>query len=308
MLWAGSGVHPTIKLTLCGTDPKACSESCQLSSINNKKGLVMKKQTFSKLLQKNNPVILEIGACTGEDSLEFLREFSDIQLHCFEPDPRSVKIHQNTVKDARCQLHPIAISDVDGEAEFYQSTNNETETPEWLQSEWLQSSSLKPPKNHLELYPWCKFENTVKVPTRSLDSWFAEQDIDQIDLIWADVQGAEENLIKGALKTLSHTKYFYTEYDDQEIYEGQITLQQIKALLPKFKAIGLFYNNVLFKNTEIPDSALNTTDQILWQTWELFPAKVWLQFLTRSLKSKVDSLKGKAKATLKQKFRQIFLD
>ena len=50
----------------------------------------MKKQVFRKLLQKNNPVILEIGACTGEDSLTFLREFSDIQLHCFEPDPRSV--------------------------------------------------------------------------------------------------------------------------------------------------------------------------------------------------------------------------
>jgi hypothetical protein len=142
------------------------------------------------------------------------------------------------------------------------------------------------------------------VPTRSLDSWFAEQDIDQIDLIWADVQGAEENLIKGALKTLSHTKYFYTEYEDGEFYEGQITLQQIKTLLPKFKVIGLFYNNVLFKNTEIPDSALNTTDQIVWQTWELFPPRVWLQLLTKRLKSKVKSLKVR----LKQKLRQIFLN
>jgi len=259
-------------------------------------------QTMSKLLKKNNPVILEIGACMGEDSVVFLREFSDIQLHCFEPDPRSVKIHQNTVKDARCQLHPIAISDVDGEAEFYQSTGSYEETGD--PSEWLQSSSLKTPKQHLELFPWCKFENTVKVPTRSLDSWCAEHNIDQIDLIWADVQGAEENLIKGALKTLSHTKYFYTEYDDQELYEGQITLQQIKTLLPKFKVIGYFYNNVLFKNTEIPDSALNTTDQIVWQTWDLFPPRVWLQGLTKRLKSKVRSLKVR----LKQKLRQIFMN
>ena len=295
MLWAGSPTHPTIKLTLCGTGRKACSESSQLSSINNKKGLVMRKQTlqtFRKLLQKNNPVILEIGACTGEDSVAFLREFSDIQLHCFEPDPRSGKIHQNTVKDARCQLHQIAISDVDGEAEFHLSTGSNEEIGD--PSEWLQSSSLKTPKNHLQVYPWCKFkENTVKVPTRSLDSWFAEQDIDQIDLIWADVQGAEENLIKGAPKTLSHTKYFYTEFEDGEFYEGQLTLQQIKALLPKFKVIGLFYNNVLFKNTEIPDLALNTTDQIVWP-WDLFPPRVVLQLLTKRLKSKVKSLIGKA--------------
>jgi FkbM family methyltransferase len=265
----------------------------------------MKKQTFRKLLQKNNPVILEIGTSTGEDSLDFLREFSDIQLHCFEPDPRCVKIHQNTVKDARCQLHPIAISDVDGEAEFYQSTRDYDENG--VASDWLQSSSLKTPKNHLELYPWCKFENTVKVPTRSLDSWFAEQDIDQIDLIWADVQGAEENLIKGALKTLSHTKYFYTEYEDEELYEGQITLQQIKTLLPKFKPIGYFQNNVLFKNTEIPDSALNKADQIVWQTWDLFPPRMWLYLPTKRLKLKVESLQYKAKTRLKQKLKQIFL-
>jgi FkbM family methyltransferase len=251
-------------------------------------------QTMSKLLKKNNPVILEIGACMGEDSVIFLQEFSDIQLHCFEPDPRSVKIHQNTVKDARCHLHPIAISDVDGEAEFYQSIGSPEETGD--SSEWLQSSSLKAPKNHLEVFPWCKFkEDTVKVPTRRLDSWFAEQDIDQIDLIWADVQGAEENLIKGAFKTLSHTKYFYTEFEDDEYYEGQITLQQIKALLPKFKVIGLFYNNVLFNNTEIPDSAPNTIDQIVWP-WDLFPPRVLLQLLKKRLKSTVKSLQGKAKA------------
>ena len=70
-------------------------------------------------------------------------------------------------------------------------------------------------------------------------------------MIWADVQGAEENLIKGGLKTLSHTKYFYTEYEDDELYEGQITLDQIKNLLPNFKAIGYFGNNVLFKNTAL---------------------------------------------------------
>lgn len=245
----------------------------------------MKKKTLRKLLQKNNPVILEIGTSTGEDTLAFLREFSHIQLYCFEPDPRCVEIHKSKVNDPRCQLYEIAISDVDGEAEFYQSRGSYEGFSEY--SDWLQSSSLKTPKNHLKVHPWCKFEDKIRVQTRRLDSWFEENQIAEIDFIWADVQGAEENLIKGAFKTLSHTKYFYTEYEDDELYEGQITLEQINTLLPNFKAIGYFGNNVLFKNTEMPASAFNNAEQTVWQTWELFPPKVWLQFLKRRLKSKV---------------------
>lgn len=244
----------------------------------------MKKSTISKLLKKNNPVILEIGTSTGEDSLAFLKEFSHIELYCFEPDPRCVEIHKSKVNDSRCELYEIAISDVDGEAEFYQSSGVYEGLTEY--SEWLQSSSLKTPKKHLEVHPWCKFENKVIVQTRKLDSWFAEHPLDEIDLIWADVQGAEKNLIQGASKTLSYTKYFYTEYEDDELYEGQITLQQIKSLLPNFKAIGYFGNNVLFKNTKMPDSVFNNAEQTVWQTWELFPPKVWLQLLKRKLKSK----------------------
>ena len=58
--------------------------------------------------------------------------------------------------------------DVDGEAEFYQSSGSYEGFTEY--SEWLQSSSLKTPKNHLEAHPWCKFENKVIVPTRRLDA------------------------------------------------------------------------------------------------------------------------------------------
>lgn len=244
----------------------------------------MKKSTISKLLQKNNPIILEIGTSTGEDTLAFIKEFSNIQLYCFEPDPRCLEIHKSKVKDSRCKLYEIAISDVDGSAIFYQSSGSYEGLNEY--TDWLQSSSLKVPKNHLKVHPWCKFENQVTVPTRRLDSWFAENPIEVIDFIWADVQGAEKNLIKGATNTLSHTKYFYTEYEDDELYEGQVTLEEIKALLPNFKAIGYFGNNVLFKNTEMSDSLFNNAKETVWQTWPLFPPKVWLQSLKRKLKSK----------------------
>ena len=41
-----------------------------------------------------------------------------------------------------------------------------------------------------------------------------------IDLIWADVQGAEADLIEGGTEALRRTRYFYTEYNNQELIRG----------------------------------------------------------------------------------------
>ena len=74
-------------------------------------------------------------------------------------------------------------------------------------------------------------------------------EIEKIDFIWADVQGAEEDLIKGGLKSLNNiTKYFYTEFSNEELYKGQPNLSKILKLLPNFKIVKRYGNNVLLKN------------------------------------------------------------
>ena len=91
---------------------------------------------------------------------------------------------------------------------------------------WDQSGSLeKARKTHKVVSPWCKFESTITVPVRRLDSWAHAHDIDRVDFIWADIQGAEGDLVAGAHSTLARTRYLYTEYSNDEWYEGQPTLQ-----------------------------------------------------------------------------------
>jgi hypothetical protein len=51
-----------------------------------------------------------------------------------------------------------------------------------------------------------------------------------IDSMWVDVQGAEDLVFAGAQETLRCTKYLYTEYCNQELYEGQLNLAQLLAL------------------------------------------------------------------------------
>jgi hypothetical protein len=105
----------------------------------------------------------------------------------------------------------------------------------------------------LSEFPWCKFDRTEIVKTTRLDTWCSEQGVDgPIDLIWADVQGPEVDLINGALATLARTHYFYTEYGDTELYEGQIDLAQMLKLLPNFEVICRFAEDVLLRNKSWP--------------------------------------------------------
>jgi hypothetical protein len=64
------------------------------------------------------------------------------------------------------------------------------------------------------------------------------------------VQGAEADLIKGGKRALQHTRYFYTEYSNYELYEGQPRLRSLMKLLPDFAIVARYSNDVLFENKQ----------------------------------------------------------
>jgi FkbM family methyltransferase len=141
-------------------------------------------------------------------------------------------------------LHELAIGAVDGKVSFNQSSGLENLDPEG----WDHSGSIKAPVNHLEMFPWVKFEKTIEVKINKLDTWADVYDINDVDLIWADVQGAEEDLILGAEKILRRTRFIYTEYYDNECYQNQITLAQMNDMLGHFLILRKYENDALFQN------------------------------------------------------------
>jgi hypothetical protein len=62
------------------------------------------------------------------------------------------------------------------------------------------------------------------------------------------MQGAEGDLISGGRSTLGHTRYLYTEYSDEEWYEGQPNLARLIDMLPNFSVLKRYPMDVLFKN------------------------------------------------------------
>ncbi|HEV2900226.1 MAG TPA: FkbM family methyltransferase [Pseudaminobacter sp.] len=203
------------------------------------------------LLQKPDPVILDIGCNDGTDSRRFLRLCPKAQLYCFEPDPRAaarfkknMKLHLDKVR-----LFEIAISNRNGRIDFHPSNADGSA------KEWDQSGSIRQPKNHLVEHDWVRFDRPISVETRTLDDWCSEANLSRIDFIWMDVQGAESDVIAGGRHTLSNTRFIYTEYSDHELYEGQLSLQAILGLLPSFEVVTCYPDgvegNVLLRNTSL---------------------------------------------------------
>ncbi|MDW3094154.1 MAG: FkbM family methyltransferase [Gammaproteobacteria bacterium] len=194
--------------------------------------------------------ILEIGCNNGSDTNRFLKLFPKAKIYCFEPDPRALVKFEDNVRSSRVFLNKVAISDKNGVIEFYASDGMPAESYQQNYPKgWDASGSIRKPTGHLIQHPWCKFDNVINVKTVTLDTWASTNNIRYIDFIWADVQGAEIDVIKGGIETLKKTKYLYTEYSDDELYHGQATLEQMLEIIPFFIIERKYINDVLLRNT-----------------------------------------------------------
>ena len=203
------------------------------------------------LIGHGAPVILDIGANNGWHSSLFLKHFPQATLHAFEPDPRAAKDFRKRIDEHRAHLHEVAIGNEDCEVDFYMSDGMPPAAWGKYPEGFHAAGSILKPKNACLDWPWLRFHRSLRIKVMKLDSWNRQQNLERIDLIRADVQGAEGDLVVGGLATLSITRFFYTEYSDREWYEGQVNLEQLAAKLPSFEMLAKSERDVLFRNTKV---------------------------------------------------------
>jgi FkbM family methyltransferase len=227
-----------IKLSPTLADPQNLLSSverqiAEAAGKNNPQGIIfsgdeLQVSQIKQLIKKSNPLILEIGANCGQTTVEFTRESPDAEIHAFEPDPRAVQKFRALITSSNVNLVEKAVGARNGTIEFNQSGGYE-----WIDPNgWDHSGSIRKPKNHLKIWPSVTFNKTIAVDLIRLDDWSLKAiGPREIDFIWADVQGAEIDLIQGGASTLARTKFFYTEFSDEECYEGQIDFNQLVLLM-----------------------------------------------------------------------------
>ncbi len=176
-----------------------------------------------------NPCILEVGAHIGTDTVILSNFVNKGKLICFEPDPRNIKNLRKLQKKINFELVDKAIGTEVGKVIFYQSFGKKS----GVAREITDLSSMKLPMKVREKHPWVKFVITL-IQATTLDDYCALNDISEIDLIWADIQGGELDLVLGAQKTLQNTRLFYFEciMNSVKLYSGKPTYEQILEAMP----------------------------------------------------------------------------
>jgi FkbM family methyltransferase len=190
-----------------------------------------KFDTIQKLLNKDDPVIIEIGAHFGEDSLRFLEYFNNIKLYCFEPDPRNIKVFKKYVEDDRVDLIELALYDHRGKSTFYQSfQNHKGSVPDkydWISEDDYHSLMLNNSgSSSLQKGYYYNLSDTIQVDTERYDNWAEENGIKFVDLAWIDVQGAERSVLDGMGGDIHNIMFVWVEYGEN-VYEGAMSREEI---------------------------------------------------------------------------------
>jgi FkbM family methyltransferase len=203
----------------------------------------------------DKPVIFEFGTCDGQHTnimCSILKHMNkNFIYHAFEGDYRIIKNFKAVNANHLNQITLVegAIGNTDGEVIFNLSGGVESREGHFKQ-EFYGSSSIKSPKLVTEYWPDMTFEES-KVKCYKFDTYYKEVNPGIIDFIWADIQGAEIDMIEGGREALSKTRYLYTEYSNSELYEGEIGLEEIMKKLPGWSLVEDYGGDVLLKNDNL---------------------------------------------------------
>lgn len=212
------------------------------------------KSKFKYLRQEigiaNN--ILEIGGHYGEDTIRLNYFFPEANIYCFEPDPRNINIIKKYKIDQipKIELIEKAISiENEDEVKFYQcfkeydknvvpikySFINFNEYKSLKLNNSGSSSLMKYNKNDLHF-------NTTTVNTIRLDDWLFNKNINNIDFIWIDVQGAEKDVINSLGETIKKVKFIQMEYGETGYDNGMSKNETLEFMKSKGFKLKLDYN------------------------------------------------------------------
>lgn len=182
-------------------------------------------QIVKNLTTKQNPIIFDIGACDGSSIFQFKKLFPESIIYSFEPYPDTYgHLAKFSEKYSDVYHYNFALSNNNGIMNFFVNKSKAT------------NSLLKPIITNSFVDEHTVPEENIKVVTKTLDTFLAENKINEIDILKIDVQGGELLVFEGAKETLKNkkVKIIYAEIWFIEGYKGQPLYHDIASYLATF--------------------------------------------------------------------------
>lgn len=127
-----------------------------------------------------SPVVYDIGANIGDYTQLVLDRYPDALVHCFEPNPNSIKIIEDRFKnESQVYIHQVALGYLPiTDIELYYVTDEPELTASVFKGDFLGAPTIR----------------NITVAHKRLD----EYDIEKIDMMKIDTEGSELDILVGA--------------------------------------------------------------------------------------------------------------
>tara|TARA_Y100001973_G_C5203004_1_gene339247 strand:- start:765 stop:1445 length:681 start_codon:yes stop_codon:yes gene_type:complete len=182
--------------------------------------------------------IFEVGAHRGYDIKPINNCWPNSNIYAFEADPFNYKICVDNCSDFKnVNIYELAIYSENKEMVFNRFCDIEnipdSETLEGSNMQFTGCGSLfKPGIGLKEIYKIPKVTEEITVSAVSLASFCQDNNINSIDAIFMDVQGAEMNVILGCEDLIESTKAIILEWStNYTLYEKETDFIYIKSFL-----------------------------------------------------------------------------
>jgi FkbM family methyltransferase len=171
-------------------------------------------------MDRVSPTIIDVGAYDGWHLLQFYAQTGGrgqyIAIEAARPKPSTWPCNARWIS--------AIASDVEGEADWYASDAKHPGS----------GSTLPPVPNIGDIYEGMTFTQAPRRASIRIDSLCHRLAIDEINLLWLDVQGAELQVLRGCGDMLNRTGLIAVEVHAGE-YVGAPNQAQIAAMLgPRF--------------------------------------------------------------------------
>ena len=180
--------------------------------------------------------IFDIGACEGEDSIKYAKVFPKAQIYTFEPLQKNLeRIRNNIIKYniKNVKIVDKALSSQKGTYDFFVSEGR----PEGIaETDWdygNKSSSLLAPDKFKEIAKFLVFSKIERVEATTLDIFCSEMNINNVDFVHMDVQGAELMVLNGSRNMIDNIKVIWIEVSKITVYKDQPLVDDIKSFMAK---------------------------------------------------------------------------
>ena len=176
---------------------------------------------FIRKFAENNWIYFDVGANVGYYTLLFSTLSKNGTVHSFEPIPLchhllNANVLLNNLSNVR--VNNFAISNYRGDASFSVS------------SKWETSSFIHTQRDNLE--------KVIQVEVLKIDDYVKDNNIERIDFIKIDVEGAEKFVLDGSLETLSRKdlqpKMFLMELYDLNFIHYHTSVDEIVKFLNSY--------------------------------------------------------------------------